>query len=73
MAASDNGARAISPAPTGEEAAAIIAAVERFMRATARRAAPRAAAGRDAWSQTAILEGVERDVQADLQGPWMSA
>jgi hypothetical protein len=73
MGASTNGTRTIAPAPTREEAAAIIAAVERFRRATA--PPPAAASGetRDPWSQAAILEGVEREAPSELRDPWMSA
>jgi len=69
---SSNGRRgAIAPAPTREEAAAIIAAVERFMRATAPpAAAPPAADATDAWTRAAFLEGVERDAQEELRDPW---
>ena len=70
---SPNGTRgAIAPAPTREEAAAIIAAVERFMRATAPRTTARAPDIPDPWSRAAIVEGVARDVQTDLRDPWIS-
>jgi hypothetical protein len=71
VGSTENGARTIAPAPTREEAAAIIAAVERFMRATAPRAAPEPDA-QDEWSRAAILEGVERGAPPDLSEPWMS-
>jgi hypothetical protein len=57
-----------------EEAAAIVAALERFMRATA---PPRAASGGDApdgWRRTALLEGVSRTPAADADAAdvaWM--
>jgi hypothetical protein len=70
---SPNGTRGtIAPTPTREEAAAIIAAVERFMRATAPRATAPAPDVPNPWSRAAILEGVARDVQTDLRDPWIS-
>jgi hypothetical protein len=47
-------------APSPEEAAAIVAAIERFMRATARAPAP-APSDPDPWLRAAILEGVARE------------
>ena len=70
---SPNGTRgAITPAPTREEAAAIIAAVERFRRATGPSPAAAGEEARDPWSRAAILEGVERGAPAELRDPWMS-
>jgi len=60
----------ISPAPTAEEAAAIVAAIERFMRATAPRARP--AEVEDPWRRAAILEGVERERGDDAPDPWIN-
>jgi hypothetical protein len=60
----------ISPSPTAEEAAAIVAAIERFMRATAPRARP--AEAEDPWRRAAILEGVERDHRDDAPDPWIN-
>jgi hypothetical protein len=57
-------------APTNEEAAAIVAALERFMRATAPPPAPPAPDAPDPWSRAAILEGLERGTQAELRDPW---
>jgi hypothetical protein len=61
----------IAPAASPEEAAAVIAALERFMRATA---PPLAAPSKapDPWERAAILEGVERDAQGDLPDPWIN-
>jgi len=71
---SPNGTRnAVTPAPTREEAAAIIAAVERFMRATAPPAAALALDPPDPWARAAIVEGVERESQAELREPWTGA
>jgi len=63
---------AIAPAPTHEEAAAIVAAVERFVRATAPARATPASDRLDAWSRAGILEGVERDGELERREPWMS-
>jgi hypothetical protein len=56
------------PSPTAEEAAAIVAALERFMRATAPAPATDTTgpAGPDGWHAAALLEGVSRD-------PWGTA
>ena len=63
--------QAIAPTPTAGEAAAIVAALERFMRATA--AAPQQpAATRDGWHEAALLEGVARESQGDLPDPWIN-
>jgi hypothetical protein len=56
-------ARAIPSPASPEEAAAIVAAVERFMRATAPTPATNTPAGLDGWYEAALLEGVSR-------GPW---
>jgi hypothetical protein len=47
-------------APTAEQAAAIVAAIERFMRATAPPSSAVASAP-DGWQTAAVLEGVSRD------------
>lgn len=54
-----------------DEAAAIVAALETFMRATAPAGAPQAAPV-DLWQRAAILEGVEREPDADIQHPWIN-
>jgi hypothetical protein len=62
-------AAAASPA----EAAAIVAAIERFMRATA--PAPRLAGGQaeaEGWSRVALLEGVARDPWAAPADAWLA-
>jgi len=59
-------------AASPEEAAAIVAALERFMRATA---PPPAAAGEqiDPWRRAALQEGVERGGSwADVPDPWIN-
>jgi hypothetical protein len=54
-----------------EEAAAIVAALERFMRATAPPShAP--ADELDRWWRAGTLEAVERDAPGELREPWMA-
>jgi hypothetical protein len=63
----------IAPAAaSAEEAAAIVAALERFMRATA--PAPAAADDElDPWRRAALLEGVSRaESWADVPDPWIN-
>jgi hypothetical protein len=60
----------IAPSASPEEAAAVVAALERFMRATAPATAPAPQAS-DPWRRAAILEGVEREAQGDLGDPWL--
>ena len=57
----------VAPNASPEEAAAVVAALERFMRATAPTPAPPAPA-RDAWEQAARHEGVRRAPEPPL--PW---
>ena len=64
--------RLLAPAATREEAAAIIAALERFMRATAPSPAATAPGVPDPWTRVAIREGVERGAQEELRDPWTS-
>jgi hypothetical protein len=61
----------IAPSVSPEEAAAVVAAVERFMRATAPALAPRKE-GVDPWRQAAILEGVSREHRGDVPDPWIN-
>lgn len=62
-------ASAASASP--EEAAAIVAALERFMRATApKQGTP--AQGLDGWRRAAILEGVSREHDGDVSDPWIN-
>jgi hypothetical protein len=60
-----------APSASPEEAAAIVAAIERFVRATA---VPRRdrAAPEDHWRRTAILEGIAREPSGDLPEPWIN-
>lgn len=58
----------VAPNASPEEAAAVVAALERFMRATAPRpAAP--AARRNPWQEAALQEGVAREPAEPL--PWI--
>jgi hypothetical protein len=61
----------IAPAASHEEAAAIAAAIERFMRATAPPTGPAADLG-DPWRRAAMLEGVEREHRNDVPHPWIN-
>ena len=54
-----------------EETAAIVAALERFMRATAPPPSPPPDTPPDPWQRTAILEGVSREPRADAPSPWL--
>jgi hypothetical protein len=61
----------LTPAASPEEAAAITAALETFMRATA----PTATAvvqSIDPWQRAAILEGVSREPEDDVPDPWIN-
>ena len=53
----------ITPTASPQEAAAIVAALERFMRDTAPPRAPQAEPS-DPWRSTALLEGVAREPSA---------
>jgi hypothetical protein len=65
----------LTPSASPEEAAAIVAALERFMRATAVPARS-PATGPDAWQRAARLEGVERWPLAEAReagtDPWIN-
>jgi hypothetical protein len=58
----------VAPDASPEEAAAIVAALERFMRETAPVSAP-APSRRDAWQQAALHEGVAR--LPEPSAPWI--
>lgn len=61
----------VHPAASPEEAAAMVAALERFLRETA--PAPAAAGERpDAWTASALAEAVARDPWADPADPWIN-
>ncbi len=57
----------VAPDASPEEAAAVVAALERFMRETAPVPAP-PAPRRNPWQQAALQEGVLREPQPPL--PW---
>ena len=57
----------VAPNASPEEAAAVVAALERFMRETAPPLAPRAPK-RNPWQQAGLSEGVRREAQPPL--PW---
>jgi len=61
----------ISPTASAEETAAIVAALERFMRATVP-AAPSPADEPEGWRRAALIEGVEREFRADEPHPWIN-
>ena len=64
----------IAPSASPDEAAAIVAALERFMRETAPLPAE-PVEHLDRWTGVAMLEGVSRGLQADegdLTSPWIN-
>jgi hypothetical protein len=60
----------IAPSASPEEAAAIVAALERFIRDTAPGAPPEPTP--DPWHRAAILEGVSREDPGDSGDPWIN-
>jgi hypothetical protein len=71
MSAGHPTVRVLAPSVSPEEAAAIVAAIERFVRASAvperERSGPE-----DRWRRTAILEGIAREPEGDLREPWIN-
>jgi hypothetical protein len=67
---SDN--HTIAPAASAEEAAAIVAALERFARDTHRADTHPAAAALDPWRRAALLEGVSRWMARQRPEPWIN-
>jgi hypothetical protein len=61
----------IAPSASPEEAAAVVAALERFMRATAP-ALVDTPAPMDGWRRAALVEGVSRAEQDDMPDPWIN-
>jgi hypothetical protein len=57
----------VAPTASPEEAAAVVAALERVMRETAPRPAPREPK-RNPWQQAALVEGVSREPR--FPAPW---
>jgi hypothetical protein len=72
MGASSRRTPPISPAASAEQAAAIVAAVERFMRATAPAAAAPAMTPADPWRRAAVQEGLDRADRHDRPDPWIN-
>jgi hypothetical protein len=62
--------RLIEPSTSPEEAAAIVAAIERFVREVAPAAGAQAAP--DRWRRAAMLEGVARGDADDERDPWIN-
>ncbi len=60
----------LAPSATPVEAAAVVAALERFLAET-RPAAASAASKIDPWRRAALLEGVDREPLEDLREPWI--
>jgi hypothetical protein len=65
--------RAIPATATPEEAAAIVAAVERFVRATAPTAVAVRPPALDAWQRAALLEGVSCNPWTVLDDPALAS
>ena len=63
--------RLIAPSASPEEAAAVVAALERFMRATAPALAS-APAPLDGWRRAALLEAVRDAPGEQLREPWIN-
>ncbi len=61
--------RATSASP--EEAAAIVAALERFKHATTAPSSP-APSEPEGWRQSALLEGISRAPSSDAANPWIN-
>jgi hypothetical protein len=66
--------RSASTAASPEEAAAVVAALERFMRATAAplTASASSALAPEGWRRAAALEGISREPQGDAHDPWLT-
>jgi hypothetical protein len=62
----------IAPSATHEEAAAVVAALERFMRATAP-GGPTVSETRDPWHEAGLRDGVARLDLDDGRDPWINA
>lgn len=63
----------LPPSASPEQAAAIVAAIERFMRATAPPPGSAAATEPDRWRATALSEGVARaSAPSGLPDPWIN-
>lgn len=61
----------IAPSASPEEAAAVVAALEHFMRATAPVPVSHSP-GPDPWARVALIEGVSRGEPVDVREPWIN-
>jgi len=61
----------IAPSASPEEAAAVVAALERFMRATAPARAP-GPEELDGWIRAARFDAVSREPETQLPDPWIN-
>jgi hypothetical protein len=61
----------IAGSATLDEAIAIVAALERFRRATAK-STPSGAPDPNRWLRAAIVEGVSRQMDGDDRDPWIN-
>lgn len=61
-----------APAACAEEAAAIVAAVEQFIRATTPSESGLVHTASNQWRQAALLEGLARAGEHDLPDPWIN-
>ena len=61
----------VDPSAGPEEAAAIVAALERFARETAPTPGP-GSLEPEGWRLAGLLEGVEREPRTDLADPWIN-
>jgi hypothetical protein len=71
MPAAPHRIRPFGRTASAEEAAAIVAALERFMRATAPPAS-KSESPLDGWRRAAVLEGVSHEQPAYLPEPWIN-
>ncbi len=71
MAAHRLSLKQIEPSPSAEQAAAIVAALERFIRATSASHGP-AEQLVDPWRRAAVLEGISCEPHADARDPWIN-
>jgi len=62
----------IAPEASPQEAAAIVAALEQFARATAAAAAPAPGAAIDEWTQAALQEATSREPGNLFRDPWIN-
>jgi hypothetical protein len=64
--------RSASTSASPEEAAAIVAAIDRFLEDTSPGPAPVDGQTQDPWTRAAMLEGVSREDHADAPHPWIA-